>query len=214
MELGPLEETVLPPFGADGAAEVSLAMFDKVMTRLVDLKNEIVEVGGGGKNERKRGRVWGKDFFRSGSSGFSLKDGETTENVEPELARIAPLDLIGNGKLAAEGKVAGDSVSTDVEDPADEGGPSSRGLGAGLMRLDLIDEGGGRRGVGEENVEDGVDFTPQVAVGALLEGVAFEGRVGKVALDNVARVNPKDTHELSWSKLKEGKEAKGFGPGD
>ena len=57
MELGPLKKTVLPPLGANGAAEEAAAMFNKVVTRLVNLEDEIVEVGGSRKDKRDRGRV-------------------------------------------------------------------------------------------------------------------------------------------------------------
>ena len=65
------------------------------------------------------------------------------------------------------------------------------------MGFDFMDEGGGGGGVSDELIEDGIDLAPKVAVGALLKGWAFGGRVRTVALDDVARVDPKDTNELS-----------------
>ena len=169
-ELGPFKKTVLPPLGADGAAEKAAAMFDKVVTRLVDLENEIVEVGGSMKDGGDRGRRRSKDLPGVGSPGFGLEDGETAEHIETKFAGVAPFDLVGARELAADGKVAGDSVSADVEDPANERGAPRSSLSAGFVRFNFMDEGGGGGGVRDKLVEDGIDLTPKVAIGALLKG--------------------------------------------
>ena len=82
------------------------------------------------------------------------------------------------------------------------------------MGFDLVDEGGGGGRVGAEIIEDGVYFAPEVAIGALLEGRALGGGVREVALDDVACVDPEDTHKLSRTELEEGEETEGFGPRD
>ena len=47
-ELGPLEKTGLPSFGADCAPKEPAPMLNKVMARLVNFENEVVEMGTGG----------------------------------------------------------------------------------------------------------------------------------------------------------------------
>ena len=97
-------------------------MFDKVVARLVDLEDEVVEVGAGGNHLHERRGDRHEDFLGFGGAGLSLKDREAAEDVEAELVGIAPLDLVGERKLVVEGKIASNGVSTGVEDPSDEGG--------------------------------------------------------------------------------------------
>ena len=82
------------------------------------------------------------------------------------------------------------------------------------MGFDFVDEGRGGGRVGAKIIEDSVDFAPEVAIGTLLEGRALGGGVREVALDDVACVDPEDTHKLSRTELEEGEETQGFGPRD
>ena len=65
----------------------------------------------------------GQDLLRAGSSGFGLEDGEASEDVEAKFPGSLPFNLVGGRQLAPKGKIAGNSIGTNVEDPPDEGVP-------------------------------------------------------------------------------------------
>ena len=81
------------------------------------------------------------------------------------------------------------------------------------MGLDFVDVGGGSAGVGAEIVEYGVDLAPKVSVRALLVRAAFVRGMGLISFDNVAGINPKDSHEVAWAELEKGEEAERLSSG-
>ena len=121
--------------------------------------------------------------------------------------------MVRSGKLATESEVASDGVSTNIEDPSDEGGASGGGLLSVFVGFNFVYEGGSRGGVSSESIKDGVDFTPQVAVGPLFESKTLRGGVAAESLDDIAGVDPKHPDEIVGSKLEESEKAKGFGSG-
>ena len=184
-----------------------------MVARLVDVKHKVVEVGRGGRRGNRGRRGGNKDFFRAGGSGLGLEDSEASEDIETEFSGLVPLDLVRGGELATESEVTSDSISTDVEDPSDEGGASGGSLLAIFVGFNFVYEGGSRGGVGREGIKDGVDFAPQVAIGPLFESQALRGRVAVESPDDVAGVDPEHPDEMVGSELEEGEEAKGLGPG-